>query len=173
MRGDAGLTARLLLRGAGFAGVVTAVGGGVVIAGALRPWYAIVAEVSMLGGVSERTVAWLPGFPATSSGWAVACLGLVVLGLGVLVALDRQPVRARAFTVGIGVVTLAVAAFAAVSVPGLEAIAAETSRELLDVRDQLPVGVELELRAIATSGPWWVAAGAATAIVGALGARDR
>jgi hypothetical protein len=172
VRGDAGLTLRLLLRGAGFAGLVTALGGGLVVAGVLRPWYAVVAEVSMLGSDSSRTVASLPGFPGTVGGWLAGSLGLVVVALGVLIAFDRSPVRGRLLALVAGVVAAGVAVLAVLSVPVVAEIAAETTEELLGVGRRLPVGVDLELHARAASGPWWVLFGAATAILGAAGARE-
>jgi len=171
VRGDAGLTQRLLLRGTGFAGLVTAAGGGLVLTGVLCPWYAVVAEVSMLGGDSSQIVATLPGFPATPGGWIAGGLGVFVTMLGALIAFDRPPLRGRQLARYAGVLLLAVATVSLAWVPELTDIAAGTTAELLDTADQLPVGVELELHATAASGPWWVMAGAATVVVGAFSAR--
>jgi len=172
VRGDAGLTLRLLLRGTGFAGLVTAAGGGLVLTGALCPWYAIVAEVSMLGGDSSQTVASMPGIPATPGGWIAGGLGVFVTMLGGLIAFDRPPLRGRQLALYAGVLLLAVATISVAWVPELTHIAAGTTAELLDTADQLPVGVELELHATTASGPWWVLAGAATVVLGAFSARE-
>lgn len=173
MRGDVELRARLLLRGAGLAGMVTAAGGGLAIAGATRPWHVAVAEVSMLGGQSSRTVASLHGLPETPGGWTAAALGVVALAAGVLLALDRTPVRGRLVAGAAGGALLVVGVLALIVVPDVGAIATEATDELLRTREQLPVGIELELRSTVGAGPWWVLAGAATAIVGAASARDR
>lgn len=173
MRGDAALTARLLLRGAGLAGVVAALGGVAVVLGAMRPWSVALAEVSMLGGTDERTVALLRGVPGTVGGWATALAGVAVIGLGMSIALDRPPARARALLGATAVVAGAIAIVHLLVVPDPLRIAGQEAVELVALRDRLPVGVELELRSAAASGPWWVAGGALLGLVGAAAARDR
>jgi drug/metabolite transporter superfamily protein YnfA len=172
VRGDAVLTFRLLLRQTGAAGLVTAVGGTLVITGVVRPWHVVVAEVSMLGSESSRTVASSGAFPGTVTGWLAGSLGVLILALGVLLALDRPPRRGRALAAGLGGILAVVAVAAMLMVPAADEIARDTTEQLVDVAGHLPLGVALELRTTAGSGPWWVLAGAATAIIGAVGARE-
>lgn len=173
MRGDAALTARLLLRGAGLAGLVAVLGGVVMVVGALRAWAVAIAEVAMLGAIDDRAVATLRGVPGTAGGWVVAGLGLLVVGLGGALALDRPPRHARVALVAAALVAAALAVTALALPPDPGRIAGREADELSALRERLPTGVELELHATSGPGPWWVLAGAVLAVGGGLRARDR
>jgi hypothetical protein len=173
VRGDAALTARLLLRGAGLAGVTAAAGGLVLIVASLRAWSVTLAEISMLGGAEDRTVAVLRGVPATPGGWVALLAGTAAVVLGLAIALDRPPPHARTLVAAVGTLAAAAAVASLVVVPDPARIAGPDAAELLALRERLPVGVDLELRTAPSSGPWWALTGALLAVTGAGAARDR
>lgn len=172
MRGDATLSARLLLRGAGMAGLLAAAGGLLAVAATTRPWYAVVVTVEMLGDEGERTVATLAGLPATVGGWVVLPLGVLAVTLGGLVALDRPPHWARWGLAGAAAGLAVVAAVAALQVPGTSAIAGDQTARLDELAERLPVGIELDLRSEPRQGVWLVLIAAGMVGGGALAARE-
>jgi hypothetical protein len=172
VRGDATLTARLLLRGTGLAGAVVVLGGGLAAVAATRPWYLAVAEMTMLGDQQGRTVASLAGVPATVLGWVVVALGLAAAVLGTNVALDRPPPHARALLLAVSAVLLVVAATVALRRPPLERVAADDADRLLALADRLPTGVELAISVRPALGPLVVGFAALLIGGGALAARE-
>ena len=173
MRGDAGVTAGLLIRPSGLAGLAMAAGGGLVIGSAFAPWRITVATVTMLNHDDERIIAAQRGLPTIPSGWLVAALGVAVVGLGLAVALDRPPPRARSIAAVAAVLAAIVAAVTVVLVPGgpppetadlLSALGANGGH--------LPSDVEVAGEVRGGTGPWLAVAGAVVTLVGAACARD-
>lgn len=173
VRGDVTLTARLLLRWSGVAGVCVALGGSVMLLAAWSPWYAVIVEVTMLGDTNARTVAALRGVPWTWTGWTVAVLGVGGVVLGALVAIDRTPLRARLAAVVLGVGAGVVAVVAVVTIPEVSVIASGATDQLVAAGTDLPRGVDLELHGIAAAGPWSAMGGALAVVLGAVCVRDR
>jgi hypothetical protein len=174
VRGDATLQARLLLRGTGVAGAGMAVGGGLAVVGAYRPWYAVTAELTMLGEDQTRAVAELAGWEAHPWGWVIPAVGLLAVALGVAVAIDRPAARTRLVAlVGCGLLAAAVAAGAMLR-PGVDRfdIAGSRLRELVDLADRLPEGVELSFAVAVADGVWVTAGAASLVLLGTLGARE-
>lgn len=172
MRGDATLTARLLLRGTGLAGLAAAAGGALAVVATTRPWYATVARVEMLGAVQARRVEALPGLPTVPWAWLAFLAGLVALGVGLGVAVDRPFSRSR-LTLATSAVLLAVAGAGALVLPTeLARLGGRQTRELLELSERLPTGVALELSAVTGVGVHLTLAAAALVAVGALGARE-
>lgn len=173
MRGDAGITAGLLIRPSGLAGLAMAVGGGLVIGSAFAPWRTTVATVTMLGLDDERVIDAQRGLPTIPGGWVVAALGVVIVGLGLAVALDRPPPRVRSIVTAAVVLAAAVAVGTVVLVPGgpppapgdlLSALGAEGG--------QLPSDVEVAGEVRRGDGPWLAVAGAVVTLAGVVCARD-
>lgn len=174
VRGDAALQARLLLRATGMAGAGVAVGGLLALVGAYRPWYAVTAELRMLGSDQTGTVDRLAGWEAHPWGWLVPALGVVVVALGVAVALERPPRRARpVLLTAAGLLALA-ATGGATARPRVDRfdITGSRLRELLELADRLPEGVELGFTVAVAHGTWITAAAAALTLAGALAARE-
>ena len=173
MRGDAALTARLLLRGPGLAGVVVTLGGALAALAATRPWYVATAELSMLDDQQSRTVTALAGLPETVLGWVALALGLTAAVLGANLALDRPHPHARTLLLSTASSTFAVAVGAAVRRPALERVAGPEAERLLELAGRLPAGVELTVSVRPGIGPILLGVAAVLIGGGALGFRDR
>jgi hypothetical protein len=172
VRGDAALTARLLLRGPGLAGMTAVLGGALAAVAATRPWYRAVADLTMLGEQQARTVATQAGLPRTVSGWVVVGLGIAAVAVGATCALDRPFPRARRWLWSIAVV-LGVLAGAAVTLrPPFERVAGGNGTDLLELAERLPHGVDLTLSVQTGSGPPLLLLGALLVGVGASALRD-
>ncbi len=172
MRGDVTLTARLLLRGTGLAGLTAAAGGVLAIVAVTRPWYLAVARLEMLGEDQTRPVESVPGLPTVPWAWLAFVAGLVALGVGLAVAIDRPFPRSRSVLLGATVV-LAGAGIAALTGPvDAAAITGQEARELLALSDELPVGVAVEVSAARGAGIQLTLVAAALVAVGAAAARE-
>jgi hypothetical protein len=172
VRGDAALTARLLLRGTGLAGLLAAAGGVLALLGALGPWYRAVAVVEMLGAEDGRTIATVTGLPDTLAGWLAAGLGSLAVVLGLAVAFDRPPHWARWGLALVSVGLLLCAAAAALQVPSVDTIVAGAGAELQALADRLPTGVELEVVTTVAIGVWRVVVAGVMVGIGAAAARE-
>lgn len=173
MRGDALLTARLLLRREGLAGLAIAAGGGLGVVAAARTWYLAMAEVALLGAEQGRAVGVVRGLPGTVPGWLSLVLGVVAVALGVGCALDRPPARARPLLLAVSVGLVAVALYGWFGPqPDLAAIAGREGRELMGLAERLPQGVALELDVRVGSAPWFAAFGALLVAGGVFAARE-
>jgi hypothetical protein len=172
VRGDAALTARLLLRAAGLAGLLAATGGVLAVVGALGPWYRAVATIEMLGTGDGRTIATVAGLPDTVAGWLAAGLGLLAVALGLAIAIDRPPHWARwglALTAGGLLLCVAVAVG---QIPDVDRVVAGAGPQLEALSARLPTGVELEVTATVAAGLRQVAVAAVLVGVGAAAARE-
>jgi hypothetical protein len=159
VRGDAALSARLLLRRSGVAGLLAVLGAASLAVAATRPWHRAVADLSMLGDRQGRTVATMEGLPGTWWGWTLLAVALVAAGLGAATALDRPPASARRALVLTGVLALAVAAVATLRAPSIEQLVGPDGADLLALADRLPSGVELEVTARLGPAPMMAVAG--------------
>jgi hypothetical protein len=133
-------------RGSGVAGVIVALAGTAVTACVWQPWYAATAELAMLGETDRRTVAVVAAW-ASPLGLAASVAGLVAVGLGVALALDRHPGWTRPALLVAAAVTSVTGATAWLLRPTLDRFpdGAGALAELRAVRDELPRGVELTL----------------------------
>jgi hypothetical protein len=172
VRGDAALTARLLLRGTGLAGLLAAAGGALALRGAFGPWYRAVAVVAMLGAEDDRTIATVAGLPDTVGAWAAAGLGSLAIVLGLAIAFDRPPHWARWGLALVAGGLLLCAAVAAVRVPPVDTVAAGAGAELEALADRLPTGVQLEVATTVAVGVWRVVVAGVMVAIGAAAARE-
>jgi hypothetical protein len=166
------LTARLLLRGTGLAGMVIVVGGLLAMFAATRPWFVAVAEVAMHGVVQDRAIAVQRGLPGVAGAWVTLGAGAMAVLLGGAIALDRPPTSARAvLVVAVGALGIA-AAWAWAAPPAVAELAGNEGAQLSRLADRLPAGVALDLHARASLGPWLSTVAAAMVAGGTLAARD-
>jgi hypothetical protein len=174
LRGDAGLHARLLLRGTGLAGVTVAVGGGVALVGAYRPWHAVTVELAMLGDDQRRPIAELAGWEAHPWGWLVPALGIVAIVTGAALAIDRPPMHARPLLLGSAAGLAASAGLGLVRSPEVNRfdVAGSRLRELSQLADRLPQSVELSFSVGTAPGLWLTLVAATLIAAGTLGARE-
>lgn len=172
MRGDAALTMRLLLRGPGLAGTTIAVAGVLGVVSSLQAWQHEVERVELLGGSGERTVSTIRGLPGEPLAWLVLAGGAILLVIGLALALDRPPMRARlAAAVAAAVLVIA----GAVTALGEPATSTEASGgATTEAREvALPVGVEVTTVHHTGRGPWLALAGGVLALGGTVAARER
>lgn len=165
------LTLRLLARRQGVAGVVIALGGGLVLASALLPWLRVVATVTVLGGdgTARLGATRLVQQPA---GVVVLLAGLCLVGLGLGVAIDR-PLARTGRLVAAALAVAAVAALAAtVPVPEAEALASDRVTDLVALASALPRDVTVATGVRPGPGTAVLAAGVLAATVGAVVARE-
>jgi hypothetical protein len=172
VRGDAALTARLLLRGTGLAGLLAAGGGALAIGAATRPWYRVVATVEMLGATDQRSAAVLAGLPGTTIGWLTAVAGTLAVALGLLIAVDRPPHWARPGLIVVALALVVLVALAHGRVPDVDVVAGERSAQLAELAQRMPSGVQLTLTTEPATGLRWVAGAAAAILLGGAAARD-
>jgi hypothetical protein len=172
VRGDAALTARLLLRGPGLAGMTAVVGGALAAVAATRPWYRVVADLTMLGEQQARTVATQAGLPRTVWGWAAVGLGLAAAAVGTTCALDRPVPHARRWLFLTAATIGGLGGTAMTWRPPLGRVAGEDGTDLLELAERLPHGVELALSVQTGTGPPLLLAGALLVGVAASALRD-
>jgi hypothetical protein len=172
VRGDAALTARLLLRPTGLAGLAVTVGGAVAVLAATRPWYRAVADLTMLGEQQGRTVASLHGVPSTVLGWVAVAVGLSAVLLGAGIAIDRPGPHARRSSLGAAVALGTIAATAMAVRPALERVAGSDGGDLLELAGRLPSGVELAVTVRPGPGPLLLVLAAFLVGLGASVARE-
>jgi hypothetical protein len=173
VRGDAALTARLLLRGTGLAGLTGTIGGALAVIAASRPWYRAVADLAMLGEEQGRTVGSLAGAPATPWGWGAVVLGVTAAVLGTSIALDRPQPHARRWLLAISAALAGLAGAGYLLRPGLGQVAGSDGESLRELAERLPTGIELTVVVRPGSGPLLLLVAAAIVGVGALLAEDR
>lgn len=172
MRGDVALTARLLLRGDGLAGLAVAAGGALAVFAATRPWYHALAEVAMLDTAQARAVDSLIG-TQTLLGRVSLGVGLVAAVLGVLCAVDRPPAHARQVLLGCAVALLVTAAVAWLGPPPeLARVAGSEGDELARLGGRLPDGIRLRLAVRLATGPALTALASGIVAAGTIAARE-
>lgn len=174
MRGDATLQARLLLRGTGIVGAAVALGGVGALVGAYRPWYAVTAELTMLGEDQTRAVAELAGWASHPWGWLIPASGMLAIALGVAAAIDRPPPHTRRLLLLVAGLLAALAGTGAVQRPEVNRfdLAGSRLRELVDLADRLPTGVELSFEVTVADGVWVTLACGAIVLAAALSGRE-
>jgi len=172
VRGDAALTARLLLRGPGRVGTTIAVAGVLGVVSTLLAWQHEVERVELLGGSGERTLSTVRGVPDEPLAWLALAAAVLLLWLGLALAIDRPPMRARLVTAVAATVLVLAGSLAALDEPAGPAAASDgatTPRSEV----ALPVGVEVTTVHRTGPGPWLALTGGILALGGALAARER
>lgn len=173
MWADAAVTARLVVRPSGLAGVVAALAGLAAARAAAEPWHEVALSIRMLGGEQARV---LEEVAAVAVPWAVlaAAAGLVATVLGTSLALDRHPGWTRPVLVGSAGSLLVAGVVPLLLPPPLARLGdpAGALEEVAALGSGLPSGVSMALSVRPGAAPV-VAAGAAVVVLGAtLAARE-
>lgn len=172
MRGDAALTARLLLRGPGLAGTTIAIAGVLGVVSTVQAWRHEVERVELLGGSGERTLSTVRGVPEQPLAWLVLVAAVVLLWIGLALALDRPPMRAR-LAAGVAALILILTGAIAMSGHGPGSAPPDGGEATRASAVAFPVGVEVTTVHRTGPGPWLALAGGILALAGTLAARER
>lgn len=174
MRTSLGDHLRALRRPAALAALAAAAGGAVAAMAPQMALWQLVARVQALDTVGEQPVTALPGSAASPLTWAVAVLGMAVVVLAALVAVDRPPPHAEALLVGAGVVVVGCVGVLLLTPPGTAAFAGlPGATELVDGQVPLPSGVGIDLAVEPATGMWVLAASGLLVAAGTLVALRR
>jgi hypothetical protein len=160
VRGDLALQARVVLRPDGRVGLVSAVAALTAVAALYLPWYAVRAEVTMLGATRTRTLATMPGWQGQPWIWLIGTLALAAATVGLAVAIDRSPRHPRRLVCGCAAGCGTLAAASAVLLPARERFADVGMHELQELAARVPEDVQLTL-GVGRDVGIWVAVGAA------------
>lgn len=172
MRGDLALQVRVALRPRGVVGVGGALAGLAGVVAVYLPWYALHADVTMLGSVRARPVAVLTGWQAHPWVWLAAALGVVAALVGLSVAVDR-PIPASPeilFAAAIGL-SLTTGVSAVVLPPTARFGADEQLVQLAALADAVPDDVSLGFSVHHASGVWVALAASALLLLTAFTSR--
>ncbi len=167
MRGDTTASLRSLRRPAGVAGILAA-GAGVTAAVAVYlPWYVVISRVTLLGRPGQGEVATLPGWESHPWAAIVPLLGIIAAVVALLAAFDRPPPRARDLLLGCGAGLAVLGAIGGRFFPPVSRfdLAGSRVRELLDVSQDLPMGVSVDLAVRPGVGLWLTVAAAAVLVI--------
>ena len=136
-----------LRRPGALAAVVAALGGLLAVWFPRTTAWRLVATVDAVGTADERTVAHLRAAEVTDVAWAAPVIGVVVVVVALLVAIDRPPVAAeRLLLLGaVGMLALTIAVIVARPAPAAFA-AHGRAADLVGAQEALPAGIEIELR---------------------------
>ncbi|HEX2027542.1 MAG TPA: hypothetical protein VHF25_06035 [Nitriliruptorales bacterium] len=172
MRGDLALQLRVALRPRGVVGVGGAFAGLAGVIAVYLPWYALHADVTMLGSVRSRAVAALTGWQAHPWVWLVAALGVVATIVGLSVAADRPiPASPEILFAAAIAMSLTTGASALVLPPTSRFGADEQLVQLASLADAVPDDVSLGFSVHHASGVWVALAAAALLLVTAFTSR--
>lgn len=163
-----------LRRPAALAAIGAAAGGAVAAMAPSLPLWQLAARVQALDTVGQQEVAALSGEATSGLTWAIAAVGLAVVVLATMVAVDRPPPAAEALLVGAGVLVVAATAVLFADRPATTAFATDVAAADLVTGDvPLPTGVGIDLWVQPASGLWALLAAGALVVVGSLVAMRR
>jgi uncharacterized membrane protein YhhN len=162
-----------LRRPAALAALAAAAGGAVAaLAPQLRLWR-LTAQVQALDTVDVQEVTALRGAATSDLTWGLAGIGVVVVGLAVLVAVDRPPPAAERLLVAAGLLVLAGTTALLVDRPATSAFTGGAATELVAGDVPLPTGVDIALEVQPTTGFWVLYVAGLLMIAGTLVALRR
>lgn len=169
MRTSVGDHLLALRRPAAMAALAAAGGGGIAAMAPRMTLWELTARVQALDTVGEQPVTGLPGHAASPVTWVVAAVGLAVVVIAVLVAVDRPPPRAESLLLSAGALVVTAVAALLLLRPDREAFAARPDAADLITGDvALPTGVGIDLAVEPAMGMWVLAAAGLLVIVGSL-----
>lgn len=152
--------------GAALAGVVA------LRAPGIGAW-ALVATVEALGTADESTVAVLSAAEVTPLAWVATVVGVLVVVVSLLLAVDRPPAVAERLLLAAAVAVVAVGVAVLVARPAPADFAAHgRANDLVEGEASLPDGVAIDLRVRPAGGLAVLgAAGLAIAVLGTVASR--
>ena len=154
-----------LRRPAALAALAAAAGGAVAAMAPSLPLWRLTARVQALDTIARQAVTTLPGGSTSALTWAVAVVGIVVVVLASMVAVDRPPPAAERLLVGAGVLIVASACLLLARRPAPAAFAGDaTAADLVTGAAPLPTGVDIDLWVQPGVG-LWALLGAGTLVV--------
>lgn len=163
-----------LRRPAALAAIGAAAGGAVAAMAPSLPLWQLAARVQALDTVGQQEVTALSGGATSGLTWAIAAVGLVVVVLATMVAVDRPPPAAEALLVGAGLLVVAATVVLLADRPAATAFATDVAAaDLVTGEVPLPTGVGIDLWVQPASGLWALLAAGALVVVGSLVALRR
>lgn len=163
-----------LRRPAALAALAAAAGGFVAV---MAPWlqlWRLTARVQALDTVGRQDVTGLTGAAASWLTWALAAVGIAVIVLSVLVAVDRPPSHAEPVLVTAGLLVLGGTIALRLTPPDPTAFTADVAAaDLVSGSVPLPTGVGIDLWVEPAAGLWLLAGAGALIVVGTLVALRR
>lgn len=167
-------TADVVLRPSGLAGLGMVIGAGLVVWSMLRPWWRVRATLDLGSGSQTRPLSEVLGYEVVPWGWAAAAGALVVLVLGVLLTIKRQPDVSRPVALAAAGIVFVATLIAVVTTPSLDDFPDpdDAVSQMRSVGDELPTGMEVRMRRGPSHGTTLAVAGSLLAGVCTLAARD-
>lgn len=163
-----------LRRPAGMAALAAAAGGVVALMAPRMTLWRLTARVQALDTVGDQPVTGLAGADASPLTWAVALIGVAIVVVAVLVAVDRPPPRAEPLLVGAGAIVVTATSILLATPPGPRRFAhAPGVGDLIGDAVPLPTGVGIDLAVEPAMGMWVLAAAGPLVIAGTLVAMRR
>lgn len=133
------------------------------------PLWLLTARVQALDTVGRQVVTSLPGGAASGLTWGIAVVGLAVVVVAALVAVDRPPPAAERLLVGAGVLIVVATAVLLADRPSPRAFADDVAAaELVAGRVPMPTGVGIDLWVQPGSGLWALFAAGILVVVGTV-----
>lgn len=163
-----------LRRPAALAALAAAAGGGVAVVAPRLALWRLTARVQALDTVGRQDVTALDGATTSSLTWVIAAVGVAVIGLAVLVAVDRPPPHAEAGLVGAGLFVAVTAIAMRAMPPATSAFTGDvTAADLVSGSVPLPTGVGIDLWVEPAAGLWLLVGAGALIVAGTLVALRR
>lgn len=163
-----------LRRPAALAALGAAAGGAVAAMAPTLPLWRLTARVQALDTVGRQDVTALSGDATSGVTWGIAVVGVLVVVLAALVAVDRPPPAAERLLVGAGVLVMVATGVLLADRPPARAFADDlAAADLIGGEVPLPTGVGIDLWVQPDSGMWALFAAGALVVTGTLVALRR
>lgn len=163
-----------LRRPAAVAALAAAGGGAVAAMAPSLPLWRLTARVQALDTVGSQPVTSLPGGATSDLTWAVAAVGIVVVVLASMVAVDRPPPAAERLLVGAGLLVLAATFLLLATRPTAAAFAGDAAAaDLVTGATPLPTGVDIDLWVQPAPGLWTLLVAGVLVVAGSIVALRR
>lgn len=163
-----------LRRPAALAALGAAGGGAVATLAPSLPLWRLTARVQALDTVGSQPVTTLPGSTTSALTWLLAAIGIVVVVVASMVAVDRPPPAAEKLLVGAGVLVITVTCVLLGTRPEAAAFAGDAAAaDLVTGAAPLPTGVDIELWVQPAVGLWALLCAGVLVVVGTVVALRR
>lgn len=173
MRTSVGDHLLALRRPAALAALAAAAGGAVAVMAPSMVLWRLTAQVRALDTVGEQPVSVLQGADSSPAVWGIAAVGVAVVVVALLVAVDRPPPLAESVLVAGGAVAIGGVGLLVIQRPGTDAFHHGGARELVSGAVPLPTGVGIDLAVEPALGLWVLGAAGLLVIAGSMVALRR